>query len=101
MDIPWPFDQPPNCAVISTCSIMSGDAAVLLVTHDDEDDGWQFLAGGELHMADAVVMSLKSMVDRDTSLLELADLPPGWQASRGATGAAWIREQSPPEREGA
>jgi len=41
----WPFDQLPNCAVITLRRIVFGSAPILHVTHDRDDHGWQFLDG--------------------------------------------------------
>jgi len=93
MNTSWPFDQPENCAVISVRQVMLEGAPVLLVTHDEEDHGWQFLAGGEFRTEDGVVVSFRSVVFKDPTLFELADLPPGWQAHRNGLDAAWVREK--------
>ena len=82
MELSWPFDQPENCGVVSVRDVMLGNAPVLLVTHDEEDHGWQFLNGGECKMEDVVLVLFKNVVAKDSSLLELTDLPPGWQARR-------------------
>jgi hypothetical protein len=37
----WPFDQPPNCAVLTLRSIVFGGAPILYVSHDADDHGWQ------------------------------------------------------------
>jgi hypothetical protein len=55
----WPFDDPSNVAVITTKSIAFGRKPVLLVTHDEEDDAWQFLPReGPGHVKDAALISL-------------------------------------------
>lgn len=46
----WPFDQPPNCAVITQRQIVDGSQPILRVSHDEEDDGWQFLTGEDFQM---------------------------------------------------
>ena len=74
----WPFDQPPNCAVITLRSIVFDGAPILRVSHDEEDHGWQFLDGGDVDMADAAVVSLEEMVGCDPTVFEVADLPRGW-----------------------
>jgi hypothetical protein len=53
----WPFDEPQNLAVISTRQVMEGEAPILFVSHDEEDEGWQFLTGGLLIEADARVVA--------------------------------------------
>ena len=44
----WFWDQPPNCAVITLRQIIEDGAPVLLVTHDLDDHGWQFLSGQDI-----------------------------------------------------
>jgi hypothetical protein len=86
----WPFDQPPNCAVITLRRIADG-GPILFVSHDKDDDGWQFLDGDSVGMDEALVVSLKSMLERDPTLRELADLPAGWIATRQFRADPWQR----------
>ncbi|MGE0708329.1 MAG: hypothetical protein AB7N76_18325 [Planctomycetota bacterium] len=86
----WPFADPPNVAAITLRSILEG-APILLVTHDEDDGGWQLLDGGDVREEDARVVGLGSMVDRDPTLRELADLALGWTALRARPGAPWRR----------
>jgi hypothetical protein len=94
MRTPWPFDQPPDSAAVSMRSVIEGAAPVLLVSHDVDDHGWQFLPGGVPDMREAVVVTLESVVARDESLYAIADLPPGWYAVRATRDAPWSREKS-------
>ena len=89
----WPFDQPRDCAVITLRSIVFGGAPILLVTHDAEDHGWQFLDGSDPETNNAAVVGLGEMVRLDPSLLQLADLPPGWRAWRSSPSSPWQREE--------
>ncbi len=93
----WPFDQPRNCASFTTRQVLDGREPILLVTHDADDHGWQFHASTEPRIEDGRLVSLDSMVRRDPRLLELADLPPGWQASRTSPADPWHRRLSPAE----
>ena len=93
----WPFDQPPNCVAFSLRQIVSGGEAILHVTHDEEDHGWQFLGSGDANLDDAVIVCLSHVLALDPSVREVADLPPGWHAWRQAVGAPWERERSPPD----
>jgi len=98
MERPWLFDQPRNCAAISLRQIAEGGAPVLLVTHDKDDHGWQFLDGSKSpSTSDAVVVCMSEVVESDPSLFELADLPPGWRAWRQSVNDEWVREASDPE----
>jgi hypothetical protein len=38
---------------------------------------------------------LEEIVKRDPTVLDVADLPPGWQAVRERVGGAWTRRQRP------
>ena len=91
MSEPWPFDQPPNCAVVTTSGVMKDGAPITRVFHDEDDDGWQFLHEGEFSMKEAMLVSLKNVVAHDESVLQLADLPPGWCATRKSKNAKWFR----------
>lgn len=88
----WSFQDAPNTAVISLTRITNGTRPVLYVIHDEDGD-WQFLDGGDVSEEDGTVISLKSIVERDPSIVPLADLPLGWAAERSAVGQAWNRYQ--------
>lgn len=91
---PWPFSDPPNVATITLRQIVEAGLPILLVVHDAEDGDWQFLTGGEFDVADGMVVGLRSMVERDATICELADLPLGWQAVRDSLGGPWRRSRS-------
>jgi hypothetical protein len=90
----WPFDQPPNCAVISLRHIIRRKQPILHVTHDLDDHGWQFLGLDDARMEDAVVVCFAEIVELDPTLRELADMPPGWHAWRPTQNHPWRRAQS-------
>jgi hypothetical protein len=86
----WPFEDSRNTAAITTRQVLEG-APVLHVTHDLDDGSWQFLCGTTDDSADGRVVGLGRLCDRDVSLLEVVDLPEGWQAWRERVGAPWRR----------
>jgi hypothetical protein len=88
---PWPFDQPPNCAVVTLRSIVFAGEPILLVCHDRDDHGWQFLDGRPVDSANAALVSLKTIVNVDPTVVEVADLPPGWEAQRDTRSSPWKR----------
>jgi hypothetical protein len=90
----WPFADPEIVAAITMRQIVYDKHPVLLVLHDEEDGGWQFLTGSAFNVADGLVVALKNVVALDSSLLELADLPIGWEASRASGEKPWVREKS-------
>ena len=88
----WPFDQPPNCATITTTHVMRHGDPILLVHHHADDHGWTSHDDRPLRTRDALLVSLRTIVRRNPSVAEVADLPPGRRASRDAVGGAWVRE---------
>ncbi len=97
----WPFEQPPNCAVITLRQITQKKKPILHVTHDSDDHGWQFLGWEDACVEDGVVVCLEHILSLDPSIRELADLPPGWHAWRRAADEPWTREPNPDDEEGA
>lgn len=92
----WRFDQAPNVACIACRSVIEGHA-VLVVTHYADDHSWAFFDGAPVDMAAAQVVAMSTVIQRHPGLDEIADLPPGWSATRSAIGAPWLREQDEPE----
>lgn len=95
----WPFDQPRNCGVFTMRQVMDGKEPILLVTHDADDHGWQFIGKTDANVKDAMLVCLEEIVRLDPSVLEVADLPPGWQAWRKGPGAKWERRERPADEE--
>ncbi len=75
--------------------ILEGIEPILLVSHDDEDHGWQFIGLTDANMSDAKLVCLSEIVEFDPTVLEVADLPPGWQAVRNDGGMQWTRRRRP------
>ena len=76
--------------------VLEGSEPIVLVSHDADDHGWQFIGTSEASMADAKLVCLEEIVHLDPTVLEVADLPPGWQAIRERVGGAWTRHEHPP-----
>lgn len=92
-DFDWPFDDPPNTAVITNIRILDGQDWVQYVVHDSDDGTWQFLPShGEATVKEAAVIALDHIISLDPTLRELADLAPGWRAWRESNKSEWIRE---------
>ena len=90
----WPFEDPRNVATFTVRQIMQDGQPILLVCHDEEDGGWQFLPASDVSMSDALLVSLESVVALDPTVAELADLPMGWRAARAHPEAPWVRTPS-------
>ena len=94
----WKFSDPPNVAVFVDRSIFKRDDWIAYVSHDDEDGSWQFHNSepGPAEESDIMIVSLQNVVQRDESIMELADLPEGWHAWRSSKSSPWQRAKSPP-----
>jgi hypothetical protein len=86
----WPFEDPPNVAVITTQAVLDG-AWISLATLDEEDGDWQFHTQGTPDEANARLVALRRIYELDPSIAELADLPPGGRAWRDSADAPWQR----------
>jgi len=84
--------EPENLAVITLKKVFSDGLCVCLVTHDQDDGGWQFLTFEPFGMEDAIVVGLGEMLAHDPSLNVLMDLPVGWKAVRKNVHSAWERK---------
>jgi len=94
MDSPadWPFvDDPPNVAVITTRGVVDGTDWIALASLDQDDGDWQFIGSEGPREDQAMVVALRSVFERDSSIGELADLPLGWRAWRMAPDQPWQR----------
>ena len=88
----WPFpDDPPNVAVITTRGVIDGTEWIALASLDEEEGDWQFVGPRGPRIDEAIVVALRRVFERDPSIAELADLPPGWKAWRDGPEAPWQR----------
>jgi hypothetical protein len=92
----WNFSAPPNLAVIVNRKIIWGGDWIAHVFHDADDGGWQFHNNepGPLSESDAAVVGLSEIVNLDSSVSELTDLPSGWQAWRKSPSSPWQRAKT-------
>lgn len=73
-------------------AVLERAAPILCVSHDEDDHGWQFLHTAEPvdDVEELVLVHLGHVLEFDPSVQELADLEPGWIATRASHGAAWV-----------
>jgi len=84
--------------VITTAQALAG-APILIVAHDEDDGGWQFLCGTTTDPQDGRIVHLAEIEAMDPSVGEVADLPMGWQAVREQPGAPWTTSRQEAEDE--
>ncbi len=89
----WPFDVPPDEAVVTTSWVTRERHPILVVWHEEDDDGgvvWQFHSGNEDYRPEVLqLIRLDEVLALDGSIAELAALPLGGSATRTAGDAPW------------
>jgi len=95
----WRFPVPPHTGVFTTKPVMSGDEPILLVTHEAGDGAWQFIGTSDANSDNLAYVCLHHILDWDSTVSQLADLPVGWRAWRNKASEQWVREQTPPDEE--
>ncbi|MEO8375239.1 MAG: hypothetical protein ABI471_08435 [Sphingomonas bacterium] len=98
----WKFDQARTVVCIACRSVFEGHP-ILVVTHYEDDHSWAFMGihghswafmdGEPFESATALVVAMSEVVDRHPDLDEIAELPPGWSASRTAVGQPWSKQK--------
>ncbi len=91
----WPFDQGPRVAALTTSAVLERGLPVLRVVHYLEDEDWAFTCGTTNDPADGRIVAMEEALGLDPTLAEVADLPPGWGASRSQAGGSWVRHALP------
>jgi len=91
----WPFDQARNVAAVSDASVVDDRAPVLLVVHYSDDDSWGFFSGEPFTPERGKVIGMGEALGLDPTLRTIADLPPGWTATRQNVDDSWDRQADP------
>lgn len=80
-----------NLGVFVCPHIFKDTRPILLVIHEDGD--WQCLCGLSDHDDIGHLVGIGHLVERDSSLDDLSDLPDGWEAERRSLEAIWVRRK--------
>ena len=85
------FNDPPNTAVFTTKFVIDEHKSITYVTHDLDDGAWQFFSDDEFDDFESVakIVSIKQIVELDSTLLELANMPIGHYAIRENISGEW------------
>jgi len=84
-----------NVAAVSDASAVDDGAPVLLVVHYSEDDSWGFFSGEPFAPERGKVIGMGTALGLDPTLRIIAELPPGWTATRQSVGDHWYRQADP------
>lgn len=90
----WVFNDAPNTMVLTTRNVLIEKRPILFVSHDSDDGMWQFHCGEDVNMDNAMLISLKEIVDYDFTVTNLANLPLGWIAWRDNLQASWSMNEN-------
>jgi hypothetical protein len=91
MNSQWLFDQGPRVAAFTTRQVIEQGLPILRVVHYEEDEDWAFTCGTTNSTEDMRIIAMEEAVNIDKSISEIADLPPGWGASRTFVGGPWVK----------
>lgn len=80
-----------NLGVFCCSHVFRHERPVNLVVYEEGD--WQFMCGMNDHQgaSDGFYVHVGHLIDRDTTLNEVADLSDNWEAERREPGAPWIK----------
>jgi hypothetical protein len=94
----WPFGDAIDTTAYCTTHVAQRRLPALQVAHDVDGD-WQFLDASTDDPGEAVLLCMGCVIEHDTTLAQLSDLPCGWSAFRNEVGASWERWRNKPEPE--
>lgn len=77
------FNEPLNTSVFTTVHVMKENSVITLISHELDGD-WQFMGGEPIddYTKVAMIVELGEIIKKDKSILKIADLPRGYQATR-------------------
>ena len=82
----------PDIVAFTTKFVLEDNKTITYVTHDIEDGAWQFFSEDEFENFESVakIVGLNEIMDKDSTLKELADMEPGHVATRKHKVDKWI-----------
>ena len=86
------FSESNETAVFTTRFVVDEKKEITEVIHFEEDGAWQFMGSDNFSNFEDVVkiVSLGQIIQMDSSITELADLPKGFHATRKSKNDRWI-----------
>lgn len=86
------FNDSLDTAVFTTKFVFRAGEPIRNVFHHEDDGAWEFTGSTQaVEDRDYLIVSLEEIINLDSSILELADLPLGEAAYRTAPDAPWER----------
>ena len=90
MNTDWLFDDPPNTRCFTTVDVLERNAVITDAYHE-YGGGWQFLNASDepFTSANARIVSLGCIIEKDGTIQKLSELDYGWHASRSSLESTW------------
>jgi len=90
------FEDPLNTAVFTTKFVVTDRKLITYVANELEDGDWQFFSDDKFDNYEDVAMlvGLGEIIDFDNSVLEIANLPLGYKATRRKATDKWIQKKA-------
>jgi len=85
------FEDGLNTAVFTTKFVVKDKKEITYITHETEDGVWQFFSNDLFDNFEevAIILSLDEIINMDKTVLEIADLPLGYIATRETIKDKW------------
>jgi hypothetical protein len=77
-----------NKAVITTRFVVENNSTITYVSYDDDGD-WQFFGNEDITENDALVISIKQILDIDQSLKDIPEIQEGQNVTRNDINSPW------------
>lgn len=89
------FKDTLNTAVFTTNFVVKYKKEITYVTHEIEDGAWQFFSNDKFENYEdvAMIVSLGEIIKIDKTVLDIADLPLGYVATRQSTNDKWTKKK--------
>ena len=88
----WSFSCPIDSAAVTTKFVYERLEPIIQVNHYI-DDGWQFMCNTTDDPDDGVVICMGCFISKFPEMIDLADLPKGWDAFREDKNQPWDKQQ--------
>ena len=97
------FEDSLNTAVFTTKFVVIDKKEITYITHETEDGAWQFFSNDNFDDFEEVsmILSLDEIINLDKTVLEIADLPLGYIATRETVKDKWKISKNDEEKNAA
>jgi hypothetical protein len=91
--IDWSLEETRRTVAVTQRSVVNERRPILYVLRDSVAGQWMFLPDENPHIDIQIMVTIEDILKIDETIRELADLRPGWMATRVQKGQPWIRHK--------